>query len=376
VRLRITKQEEKIVTYSKKLGRGIAAGLVLALGVGIGPTLSHVQAAHSSAITGKVGFLFSDFTTSARWQFDKKFFIQDLKKLDPGVTVVVTDAKASQTTQQNEAKSDLTAGVKVLIDVPVDSAQAAAIVRAAHANSPRVPVIAYDRLITGVKSDAYVSFNGFQVGVQQGKFIKSHVAKGGTIVSIAGSPTDNNAHLFYNGAMSVLRPLFKSGYYKLGYDKYTPNWDDAVAQQEMASALSKLNNKVNGVLVANDGMAGGVITALKAQGLAGKVPVTGQDATVAGLQQILEGNQSMTVYKPIKTISGPTAHIVDLFLHGKTFTSGTMTSSGAGGVPSVIKPVETVTKANMKQTVIKDGFVTKAQLCNGTGVPAKDCAGL
>jgi D-xylose transport system substrate-binding protein len=362
------------VTYSKIIGRSVAAGLILALGAGIGPALSPVHAAHATAVTGKVGFLFSDFTTSARWQFDKKFFIQDLKKLDPGVTVVVTDAKAAQTTQQQQASSDLTAGVKVLIDVPVDSAQAAAIVRAAHANKPRVPVIAYDRLITGVKSDAYVSFNGFQVGVQQGKFIKSHVKKGGTIVSIAGSPTDNNAHLFYNGAMSVLRPLINKGYYKLGYDKFTPNWDDATAQQEMASALNKLNNKVDGVLVANDGMAGGVVTALKAQGLAGKIPVTGQDATVAGLQQILEGNQSMTVYKPIKRISAPTAHIVDLFLHGKKFTSKNMTSSGAGQVPSVIKPVETVTKANIKSTVIKDGFVTKAQLCSG--IPAKDCSGL
>lgn len=360
--------------HSRKIGRGIVAGLVLLVGAGLGPMSSHVQAARESAVTGKVGFLFSDFTTSARWQFDKLFFIQDLKKIDPKVQVVVTDAKASQTTQQQQATSDLTAGVKVLIDVPVDSAQAAAIVKAAHANNPRVPVISYDRLITGVKSDAYVSFNGFAVGVQQGKFIKARVKKGGTIVSIAGSPTDNNAHLFYNGAMSVLRPLFKSGYYKLGYDKFTPNWDDATAQQEMAAALSKLNNKVNGVLVANDGMAGGVVTALKAQGLAGKIPVTGQDATVAGLQYILEGYQSMTVYKPIKTISGPTARIVDTFLRGKKFTSQTMTPSGAGSVPSVIKPVETVTKANIKQTVLKDGFVTKAQLCNG--IPAKDCAGL
>jgi len=332
--------------------------------------INSAHAAPSTAVTGKVGFLFSDFTTSARWQFDKQFFKQDLHKIDPGVQVVVTDAKASQTTQQQQAQSDLTAGVKVLIDVPVDSAQAAAIVRAAHANSPRVPVISYDRLISGVKSDAYVSFNGFQVGVQQGKFIKSHVKRGGTIVSIAGSPTDNNAHLFYAGAMSVLKPLFNSHYYKKGYDKFTPNWSAATAQQEMASALNSLNNKVNGVLVANDGMAGGVVTALKAQKLAGKVIVTGQDATLAGLQQILEGTQSMTVYKPLQLIAAPTARIVDRFLRGKKFTSGNMTAIGAGMVPSVIKPVETVTKSNMKQTVIKDGFVTKKALCNGISASA------
>jgi D-xylose transport system substrate-binding protein len=326
------------------------------------PVTSRVQAAPAQApITGKVAFLFSDFTTSARWQFDKAFFIRDLKKLDPKVQVVVYDAKAAQTNQQNQAKSALTSGAKLLIDVPVDSAQAAAVIRAAHANKPRVPVIAYDRLITGAYEDAYVSFNGFAVGVQQGTFIKSHVAKGGTIVSIAGSPTDNNAHLFYNGAMSVLRPLFNSGYFKLGYDKFTPNWDDAVAQQEMASALNQLNNKVNGVLVANDGMAGGVITALQAQKLAGKIPVTGQDATAAGIQQICLGNQSMTVYKPITKIAAAAAHIADVLLHHKGYHSSVRTQTGAGGTPSAILPVETVTKANLASTVFKDKYVTPAQ---------------
>jgi D-xylose transport system substrate-binding protein len=325
------------------------------------PIASHVQAApQQAAIKGKVAFLFSDFTTSARWQFDKQFFIKDLKKLDPGVQVVVYDAKAAQTNQQNQAKSALTAGANLIIDVPVDSAQAASIIRAAHANKPRVPVIAYDRLITGAYEDAYASFDGASVGVQQGNFLKAHVAKGGTIVSIAGSPTDNNAHLFYSGAMSVLKPLFSSGYYKLGYDKFTPDWNDATAQQEMASALNQLNNKVNGVLVANDGMAGGVITALQAQKLAGKIPVTGQDATAAGIQQICLGNQSMTIYKPVIKLAQRAANIADKFLHHKAFKSAVKTQTGAGGTPSAIIPVITVTKANLAATVIKDGYVAKS----------------
>ncbi|HEX6506859.1 MAG TPA: substrate-binding domain-containing protein [Chloroflexota bacterium] len=327
------------------------------------PVASHVQAASQRAgVTGKIAFLMSDFTTSPRWQFDKKFFIQDIKKLDPGVSVVVYDAKAAQTNQQNQAKSALTSGAKLLIDVPVDSAQAASIVREAHANKPRVPVIAYDRLIMGAYEDAYASFNGFAVGVQQGKFLKAHVAKGGTIVSIAGSPTDNNAHLFYNGAMSVLHPLVASGYYKLGYDKFTPNWDQATAQQEMASALNQLSNKVNGVLVANDTMAGGVITALAAQKLAGKIPVTGQDASAAGIQQICLGNQSMTIYKPVIKLAKAAAGIADSLLHHKAYKSSVHTATGAGGTPSAILPVITVTKANLAATVIKDGYVTKAQV--------------
>ena len=325
------------------------------------PIASHVQAAPQRAgMTGKVAFLFSDFTTSPRWQFDRKFFIQDLKKLDPGIQVVVYDAKAAQTNQQNQAKSALTSGAKLIIDVPV-SDQAAAIVKAAHANSPRVPVLAYDRLIKGAYEDAYASFDGFAVGVQQGKFIKAHVAKGGTIVSIAGSPTDNNAHLFYDGAMSVLKPLISSGYYKLGYDKFTPNWDAATAQQEMASALNQLNNKVNGVLVANDTMAGAVVTALAAQKLAGKIPVTGQDASAAGIQQICLGNQSMTIYKPVIKLAARAAQIADTLLHHKGYKSSIKTQTGAGGTPSAILPVITVTKANIASTVFKDGYVTRAQ---------------
>lgn len=325
--------------------------------------MGHVaNAAHTAAVTGKVGFLFSDFTTSARWQFDRQFYIADLKKLDPAVQVVVYDAKAAQTNQQNQAKSALTSGVKVLIDVPVDSAQAAAIVRAGHANSPRVPVIAYDRLITGAREDAYASFNGYSVGVQQANFLKAHVAKGSTIVEIAGSPTDNNAHLFHNGARSVLDPLISSGYYKLGYFKFTPDWNDAKAQQEMAAALNQLSNKVQGVLVANDGMAGGVIKALSNQKLNGKVVVTGQDATAAGIQQICLGNQSMTVYKPIAKLALAAARITDKFLHGQAYHGNASTATGAGKTPSFLAGVLTVTKNNIAATVIKDGYVKKADV--------------
>ena len=356
--------------------RVAAAVLTVGLLAGATPALTHstASAARAGAASGSVGFLFSDFTTSARWQFDKSFYISALKALDPAVTVSVQDAKASQSTQQNEAQSVLTAGVKVIIDVPVDSAGAAAIVRLAHANKPYVPVIAYDRLITGVPVDAYASFDGFQVGVQQAKFLIAHVKKGGTIVSIAGAPTDNNAHLFYNGAMSVLKPLFANHTYTLGYDKFTPSWDPSLGQSEMAAALTKLNNKVDGVLSANDGLAGGIEIALKAQGLAGKVPVTGQDATVAGLQQILLGNQSMTIYKPLRLLANAAAKITNTLLAGKKYTSMTMTPNGAGNVPTVLLPVETVTKANIASTVLADGFVTKAVLCKG--IPASACAGL
>lgn len=347
---------------SKRYASVAALGIAV-VGMTASPIAGPAHAARSTAgVSGKIAFLFSDFTTSPRWQFDRQYFIRDIHKLDPAVNVVVYDAKAAQTNQQNQARAALTSGAKLLIDVPVDSAQAAIIVKDAHANKPRVPVISYDRLITGAYEDAYASFNGFAVGVQQAKFIKAHVAKGGTIVSIAGSPTDNNAHLFYNGAMSVLRPLFNSHYYKLAYDKFTPNWDQATAQQEMAAALNQTGNKVQGVLVANDTMGLGVITALRAQHLAGKVVVTGQDASVEGIQQICLGNQSMTVYKPIARLAHAAARIADRLLHHKPFRSSIKTQTGAGGTPTALEPVETVTKANVKQTVIKDGYIKASQV--------------
>lgn len=320
-----------------------------------------------------VGFLMSDYTTSARWQFDRDFYIAALKKLDPGVNVVVDDAKTDQTRQQTQAASLLTSGAKLLLDVPVDSTQAAAIVRAAHDNNPPVPVIAYDRLINNSDVDSYVTFDPIAVGRQQAQYIVDHV-KSGTLISIAGAQTDNNAIEFHAGAMQVLDPLVKSGRYKLAYDRYTPNWDSNAAQAETASELNNLGNKVDAILVANDGMAGGVVAALRAQHLDGKVLVTGQDATVAGLQNILTGQQSMTIYKPIRKLAEAAAEMTDAYLKGKKPTTTTTMKNGKIDVPTVLLPVVTVTKANIKSTVVADGFVTKDQLCNG--IPAAACSGL
>lgn len=338
---------------------GVAAATPIALSAADNPT---------------VGFLMADYTTSARWQFDRDFYIAALKKLDPAITVTVTDAKTDQTRQQTQAASLLTSGAKLLLDVPVDSTQAAAIVRAAHDNSPKVPVIAYDRLVNDSDVDAYVTFDPVAVGRQQATYLVDHVKPGGTLISIAGAQTDNNAIEFHRGAMEVLDPLVKSGKYKLAYDHYTPNWDSNAAQAETASELNNLGNKIDGILVANDGMAGGVVAALRAQHLDGKVVVTGQDATVAGLQNILTGEQSMTIYKPIRKLAEAAAKMTDAFLKGKKPETTTTMKNGKIDVPTVLLPVVTVTKDNIKSTVIADGFVTKEQLCNG--IPASACSGL
>lgn len=354
-----------------------AAGLVIGLLISATPAFTHSTASASGARASgsTVGFLFSDFTTSARYTYDRDYFKEALGITDPSVSVKIYDAKASQSTQQTDAQAALTSGVKAIVLDPVDSVGAGAVIRLAHQNSPSVPVLSYDRLVLKAPVDAYISFDNFNVGVQQAKYLISKVAKGGTLVVIGGSPTDNNATLFMNGALSVLNPLFKNGTYKLGYQKFTPNWDPTLGNSEMAAALTLLKNNVQGVLSANDGLAGGIIQALKAQGLAGKVPVTGQDATVAGLQDILLGYQSMTIYKPIRKEAAGAAEIISSLLATGKFESKTTINNGLTNVPSMILPVVAVDKTNMANTVIADGFVTKAQLCKGIAA-ACSAAGL
>ena len=350
-----------------RIARTAAGALLAVLALG----LPAPQPARGDSAT--VGFLIADYTTSARWQFDRDFFIAALHQRDPGAEVVVQDAKTDQTRQQNQAVSLLTAGAKVLVDVPVDSVQAKRIVELAHASNPAVPVIAYDRLIKGAKVDAYTSFDAMEIARQQARFIVQHVPHG-TIVAIEGSPTDENALILHRGSFEVLDPLIKSGRYKLGYDRYTPNWDANKAQAEMTSALDKLGDKVDAVLVANDGMASGVIAALRAQHLEGKVLVTGQDATVVGLQNILLGRQSMTIYKPLRKLADAAARVTSAFLHHKPVPATTTVDNGMTKVPAILLGTVTVTKANIKSTVIADKFATKEDICNG--LPPAACAGL
>jgi D-xylose transport system substrate-binding protein len=239
-------------------------------------------------------------------------------------------------------------------------------------------VIAYDRLIYSNDLNYYVSFDNTKVGALQGQYIadhyKSYVSAGhNNMVMINGSQTDNNALLFSKGAHSVLDPLISSGALKKVYEKFTPNWDNPTAQTEMQAALTANQNNIQIAYVANDGMAGTVIAALKAVKLNGKVLVTGQDATVAGLQNILTGDQAMTVYKAYNKEAGATAQLVAAISNG-TGTSSvvngqtTVPVTGGANIPSVLETPVAVDKSNMLTTVIADGQVTKQQLC--AGLPA------
>ena len=332
----------------------------------------------TSAKNGKgcthVGILLPETASSARWDgVDRPDLIKDITAA-VGTAPDYANAGGSQSTQQTQAEADLTKGDCILVVAANDGVQAAAIVSSAKAQG--VPVIAYDRLIQSNDLNFYVSFDNVQVGKLQGQYIVNNYSKyvsagHNNAVMINGAQTDNNALLFYQGAMSALQPLYSNGTLKKVYDQYTPQWDNATAQTEMEGALTANKNNIQIAYVANDGMANNVIAALKAQHLNGKVLVTGQDATVAGIQNILLGDQSMTVYKAITKEAQATADLVKAISQGTDTSSlinGQTKTQGGANIQSVLETPVAVDKTNIASTVLADGFVTKAQICQG--VPA------
>lgn len=360
---------------------GAVALLVVLAGCGSGGGGTANNAPSNGKNCTKVGVLLPESNTSPRWEgYDHPLLIQQLKANGfSDSNIDYSNANGDASTQQQQAESDLTKGDCILIVAPHDSGAAAAIVTSAQ--KQHVPVIAYDRFIFSDQLNYYVSFDGVAVGKLQGQYISDHYkdAKYGVstghnnIAFINGSPTDNNATLFANGAHQVLDPLITAGTLKKVYEQFTPNWDPPTGEQEMEAALTANQNNIQLVLSANDDLGGAAIQALHAQGLDGKVLVTGQDATVGGLQRILEGTQAMTVYKPIIKEATAAAQLAATLRDGKSIsalTNGAVTKNpqGTASIPSVLETPEAVDKTNMASTVIADGYVTKTQVC--TGLPA------
>lgn len=316
----------------------------------------------------KIAFLMPCSTCADRFENqDKPQFIAAVQAIDPSIQVIANNAQGSSATQLNQAESALTNGANVIVISPLDEQAGAAIV--AKAAAQKVPVVSYDGLVTGAKTDYYISFENEKVGQMQAQYLADNVKAGGTIVMINGAQDADAGRKFKAGAHKVLDPLFASGKFKLGYEADTPTFDPAKAQAEMEQALTKLSDQVDGVLVANDGMAAGVVTALTARKLNGKVLVTGQDATDAGLQRIMLGDQTMTIYKPIKQEAGAAAKIAVALaknnpndLASLSFTS---VNNGTVDVPSILLNPVTVTKDNLMATVVGDGFTTKEKICTG-----------
>jgi D-xylose transport system substrate-binding protein len=266
----------------------------------------------------------------------------------------------------------ITTGAKALVIDAVDVAAAGAI--ATNAKAHDVPVVSYSRLIADAPLDAYVSIDPYKVGVQQGEALVAALKGQPTqsIVMINGSPTDSNSAPYKKGAHSVID---KAGI-KVVKEYDTPDWSPDKAQTEMEQAITAAGkNGFSGVYSANDGMAGGAIAAMKSAGIDPATrPTTGQDAEVAGLQRILAGEQLMTIYQPIPQIAQTAAKLAVPLAQGQPLpdiTTGT-TDNGAVKVPSVLLDTVVITKDNIMDPIISDGFATAAQIC--TKAYAKACA--
>jgi len=300
-----------------------------------------------------------------RWGKDRDFFREEAERL--GAQVLVQAANNDDALQISQCENLLSQGVDVLVVVCHDGEAAAAIVESAHKS--KVPVIAYDRLIKNCDLDLYISFDNERVGYLQAMGVLSKVSAG-NFVYIGGSPTDNNAYLVKQGSMKALQPYIDTGKIKIVYDQFTPNWDPAIAQANMENALTMLNNKVDAVVAANDGTAGGVIQALADQKLAGKVPVSGQDADLAACQRIVEGTQTVTVYKPIKAIAYAAAQAAVKLAKGEKVEANLSVNNGKVDVPYIALDPIPVYKENMYDVIIMDGFYTIEQVYRN--VPKKD----
>lgn len=326
----------------------------------------------------KIGLLLPESQTTRYEAFDHPLFVADLKLACPSCQFLYGNADQDSSKQQQQADAMLTNGVNVLVLDPVDGAAAGAIVK--DANAQHVPVLDDERLIPNANVAYYVSYDNLTVGKLQATALVTQMkAIGkptGTIVMIDGSPTDNNATLFKQGAHSVLDG---SGL-KIGAEFATPDWTPANAQQEMEQAITRLGkNNIAGVYAANDGTAGGAVAAMKQAGMNPLPPITGQDAQIDAIQRILAGEQFMTIYKAIAPESKYLVEVAVALAQGNSIPADAVnqqTNNTLQNVPSEIFPPVVVTKANVKSTVFADHFVTYAQVCTATYASACAAAGI
>ncbi len=301
-----------------------------------------------------------DTLKEARWQKDRDIFTQRANAL--GADVLVQSANSDDARQIQDVEALISRGVDALVIIPHDGAAMAKAVRLAHESG--IPVMAYDRLITDCDLDLYLTFDNVKVGQLQAQYLLDHLPTPGKgrIVRIYGAPTDNNAKLFKQGQDIALRPYVDRGDIQVIHEDWAENWSPANAKKIANAALTRQGGSFDGVLVTNDGTAGGAIQALIEEGLAGKVLVTGQDADLAACQRIVAGTQSMTVYKPIENLARRGAELaVDLARRRPLFASDA-TFNGEREVPSVLLEVVAVTRDNLRETVIADGFHSEAEV--------------
>ena len=315
----------------------------------------------SGKASGKVGVILPDTKSSVRWESADRPALEKAFK-DAGVDYDIQNAEGNADKMATIADGMITDGVTVLAIVNLDSDSGAAIEEKAAKQG--VKTIDYDRLTLGGSADVYISYDNGKVGALQGEGLEKCLGdKDANIIYLNGSPTDNNATLFSEGAHSVLDKQTK---YKNVAEQAVPDWDNDKAVTIFEQLYTKVDGKVDGVYAANDGLAGSVISILKKNGQNGKVPVTGQDATIEGLQNILAGDQCMTIQKSATGEAGALAKAaIAMVKGGKADTTGTVKDdTGSRDVPAILLDPVAIDKSNVK-AVIDSGDMKAADLCTG-----------
>lgn len=318
----------------------------------IGKAVPEKTSVTESNETIKIGFSM-DTLKEERWLKDQALFKKAVEDL--GAEVEIVAANGDDALQLAQAETLIQQDIDLLVIVPHNAEATAAIVHTAHRAG--IQVIAYDRLVKNADIDLYVSFDNEQVGEMQAAAILELVPEG-NYVYIGGATTDNNVHLIKKGVFNVLQPAIDRGDIKIVYDQWTEDWSPEKAFLNMTEALAANNNQIDAVIAANDATAGGVIQALEAQGLAGEIPVAGQDAELAAAQRIVVGTQTMTVYKPIQTLTEQAAALAVRMAKGESVTTVKSVNNGKIDVPSILLAPIPVTSENMRDTIIADGFHT------------------
>jgi len=331
--------------------------VILALVIVFGSACEPAANQNSPASTAKnankkirIGFLMDAFQQE-RWQKDKAMFEARCKELD--AELILQAADGDDDLQMKQAESLLTQGVDVLVIVPHNAEVAGSIVDLAKRQN--VPVISYDRLVKNSAPDLYVSFDNERVGELQAKYLFDRKPTGNYIL-IGGAPTDNNSHLLRKGQLNILQAAIDRGDIKVVANQWAKEWLAEEALKHVENALTNNNNDVVAIVMSNDGTAGGAIQALTAQGLAGKVLVSGQDAELGALQRIVAGTQSMTVYKPIIKLAPAAVDAAVALAKGEKLNTTRTVNNGRIEVPSILIEPVSVDKTNIDETVVKDGF--------------------
>jgi D-xylose transport system substrate-binding protein len=311
--------------------------------------------------------LMPDTKTSVRWeQFDRPYLEKAFKAA--GVAARVVNAQGDPQKQKSQADQCIADGAKVLIIAPIDSGSAAAIEKAAKVKG--VKSIDYDRQVEGGNAVLYASFDGHYVGVLQGNGVVAGLkAKGKygahpVVASLWGGQEDANSYLFKGGVDQVLNPLYAKKTLTKGPQQFVPGWDNQKAGTIFEQMLVKTNNKIDAVAAANDGLANAVVVALKSHKL-NPIPLSGQDATTQGVQNIISGWQTMTVFKDVRILATKTAQAAVKIAKGqKPPTTGFVTTKGRSKEPAYLIKPQSITKANWK-ILTAGGFLKRSDICSG-----------